>query len=85
MIVGPFFAMLALVGLVAIFIWLVQLVVWLFRMARGYEGTRGSRFGSRRSRHPIDILEDRLVSGEIDAAEFEEKRKVLLADKASGL
>lgn len=82
MIVGPIFPLLALIGLLAIFVWLVQLLVWLVRMARGYERTRASRFGFKRSRHPIDILEERLVSGEIDAAEFEEKRKVLLADKA---
>ena len=85
MIVGPIFALLALIGVVAIFVWLVQLVVWLLRMARGYEGARGSRFGFRRGRQPIEILEERLVNGDIDAAEFEEKSKALLADKASGL
>jgi len=83
MIVGPIFVLLALIGLLAIFVWLVQLLVWLVRMARGYERTRASRFGFRRRRHPIDILEDRLVSGEIDAAEFEEKRRLLLTDKPS--
>lgn len=82
MIVGPIFALLALVGLVAIFVWLVQLLVWLVRMARGYERTRASRFGFRRGRHPIDILEEKLVKGEIDGAEFEEKRKLLLAERA---
>lgn len=67
MIVGPIFALLALVGLLAFFVWLVKLLVWL---ARG-----------RRRRHPIDVLEQRFVSGEIDAAEFEQKRKLLRTDK----
>ncbi len=82
MMVGPIFALLAVIGLLAIFVWLVQLFVWLVRMVRGHDRVRASRFGFRRSRHPIDILEERLVSGEIDAAEFEEKRRLLLADKA---
>lgn len=82
MIVGPIFALLALIGLLAIFVWLVRLLVWLVRMARGYERTRASRFGFRRSRHPIDILEERLVNDEIDASEFEEKRRLLLAERA---
>ena len=76
MMVGPIFALLAVIGLLAIFVWLVQLFVWLVRMVRGYDRVRASRFGFRRSRHLIDILEERLVSGEIDAAEFEEKAQV---------
>lgn len=80
MIVGPIFALLALIGLVAIFVWLVKLLIWLVRMARGYERNRATRLGFRRTRAPIDILEERLVSGDIDTAEFEEKRKVLLGE-----
>jgi uncharacterized membrane protein len=80
MLIGPIFGLLALIGLLAIFIWLVRLFVWLVGMARGYERARASRFGFRRSRQPIDILEERLVTGEIDAAEFEEKRSLLLTD-----
>ena len=82
MIVGPIFALLALIGVFAIFTWLVQLLVWLVRMTRGSGRTRASRFGFRRGRHPIDVLEEKLVNGEIDSAEFEEKRKLLLVDKA---
>ncbi len=82
MMVGPIFALLAVIGLLAILVWLVQSFVWLVRMLRGYDRVRPSRFGLRRSRHPIEILEERLVSGAIDAAEFEEKRRLLLADKA---
>ncbi len=78
MLIGPIFGLLALIGLLAIFIWLVRLFVWLVGMARGYERARASRF--RRSRQPIDVLEERLVTGEIDAAEFEEKRSLLLTD-----
>jgi uncharacterized membrane protein len=80
MIVGPIFAALALIGLVALFMWLVKLLIWLVGMARGYERNRARRLGFRRRRAPIDILEERLVSGDIDTAEFEEKRKVLLGE-----
>ena len=66
MIVGPIFALLALIGVFAIFTWLVQLLVWLVRMTRGSGRTRASRFGFRRGRHPIDVLEEKLVNGEID-------------------
>ncbi len=80
MLIGPIFALLALVGLLAIFVWLVRLFVWLVRLARGYDRARASRLELRRQ--PIDILEERLVNGEIDPAEFEEKRRLLIADKA---
>ena len=76
MIVGPIFALLALIGVFAVFTWLLQFLMWLVRMTRTSERTR------RRGRHPIDVLEEKLVNGEIDSAEFEEKRKLLLIDNA---
>jgi len=82
MLVGPIFAFLALVGLVVIFVGLLKLFIGLVRMARGYERARASRLGFRRRPDPIEILEDRLVNGDIDSAEFEEKRRLLLGEKA---
>jgi putative membrane protein len=60
MIPGPFLALLALVGIVAIVVWIVQ---W----ASDY----------RRSRTALDILDERFAKGEIDRAEYEEKRKLI--------
>ncbi len=60
MIPGPFIALLALVGIVAIVVWIVQ---W----ASDY----------RRSRTALDILDERFARGEIDKAEYEEKRELI--------
>jgi putative membrane protein len=64
MMVGPIFMLLALIGAVAIFVWLVR---W---------ATGGHPFHGR-SRAALDILEERFAKGEIDKAEFEDKRKLL--------
>jgi putative membrane protein len=61
MIVGPIFALLALIGFVAIFVWMVQ---W----ASG---------GGERRRSALDILDERFVRGEIDKGEYEEMRKLI--------
>ncbi len=78
MVVGPIFVLLALVGLAAIFIWLVQLFLRLVRLARGWESPR---LRDRYGRTALDVLEHRLATGEIDADEFEQKRRLLLASK----
>ncbi len=59
MIVGPLIALLALIGAIAIVVWIVQ---WF----RGYEP---------RSAH--DILDARFARGEIDRAEYDEKRRLI--------
>jgi len=49
--------------------------VWLVRWA-----TRGYPFydqGVRRSHAALDILEERFARGEIDKAEYEDKRKLI--------
>jgi Short C-terminal domain len=61
MIAGPIIALLALIGLVAIFVWIVD---W----ASG---------GGERRRSALDILDERFAKGEIDRAEYEEKRKLI--------
>jgi putative membrane protein len=75
MFLAPFVFLLALIGTVA-------LILWLVRWASGgqHHGwhqhfAHGSRPGP--SRAAIDILEERFARGEIDKAEFEEKRKLL--------
>ncbi len=61
-IAGPIFAMLALIGLVAIFVFMVD---W------------ASGGGQRRRRSALDILDERFAKGEIDRTEYEEKRKLI--------
>ena len=68
MIVGPIFMLLAVIGIMAIFVWLVR---WA---THGYPFRDG---GPGRGHAALDILEERFAKGEIDKAEFEEKRKLL--------
>lgn len=63
MIGGPFILLFALIGVIAIIMWVVQ-----------WAG------GSRRSRTALDILNERFARGEIDRAEYEEKRKLIDGD-----
>ena len=63
MIGGPFILLLALVGVIAVIVWIAQ---WATN--------------SRRSRTALDILNERFARGEIDRAEYEEKRKLIADD-----
>ncbi len=60
MIGGPFILLLALIGVIAI-------VVWIVRWATD----------SRRNRRALQILNERFARGEIDRAEYAEKRRLL--------
>lgn len=60
MIGGPLLVLLALIGVVAIIVWIVQ---WV----NDY----------RRTRTVLDIVDERFARGEIDRAEYEEKRKLI--------
>jgi putative membrane protein len=60
MIGGPFILLFALIGVIAI-------IVWIVRWATD----------SRRSRTALDILNERFARGEIDRAEYEEKRDLI--------
>jgi len=81
MIVGPIFVALAIIGTMVIFVWLVR---WATRgypfYGHGlYHGHGGCPYcgGQGRGRAALDILDERFAKGEIDKAEFEEKRKLL--------
>ena len=67
-IVGLILVLLAAIGAAAIFVWLVR---W---------ATHGYPFydqGGRRGHAALDILEERFARGEIDKAEYEDKRKLI--------
>jgi putative membrane protein len=57
---APLIALLALIGVIAIIVWLVQ---WAS--------------DSRRAHTALDVLNERFARGEIDRAEYEEKRKLI--------
>jgi len=75
MFLGPVVFLLSLIGTVALILWLVRWATgghhpgWHYHHAYGSHG-----FG----RTPLDILEERFARGEIDKAEFEDKRKLLV-------
>ena len=68
LVLGPIFAMLALIALVAIFVWMVD-------RASG---------GKQPKRTALDILDERFAKNEIDRTEYEEKRKLIRARRGSG-
>ena len=85
MVVGPvfvlLFVLLAIIGMMVIFVWLVR---WATRgypfYGHGFHHGHGGCpccGGHGHGRAAIDILDERFAKGEVDKAEFEEKRKLL--------
>ena len=71
MIAGLIVVVLAIIGVMAIFVWLVRWAVHGFPFYR-----HGHHFLHGRSA-AFDILEERFAKGEIDKAEFEDKRRTI--------
>jgi putative membrane protein len=72
MIVAPIIVVLAIIGAMVIFVWLVR---WATRGYPFYDQPGLHQTG--RGRGAFDILDERFARGEIDKAELEEKRKLI--------
>ena len=70
LIAGPIFMVFAIIGIMAIFVWLVRWAIHGFPFHR--HGLHHFLHGRSTA---LDILEERFARGEIDKAEFEDKRR----------
>jgi putative membrane protein len=75
-ILGPFVMLLALIGIVALILWLVR--SFSYGPWHRWHGYGICPYCDRkRPRAALDIIEERFARGEINKEEFEEKRKLL--------
>ena len=77
MFLAPFVLLLALIGAAALITWIVRWVGDRRYHHRFYGRPQDATGWRARGRAALDILDERFARGEIDKAEFEEKRKLL--------
>ena len=80
MFLAPFVMLLALIGLVALIVWLVRVVSHgSYHHGHGVcpHCGHGHGYGPGRSPAALDILEERFARGEIAKDEFEERRRTI--------
>ena len=66
---GPFLPILAVIGAIAIVLWIARWAGFAPASRAGQKPAAGSR--------AMEVLEERFARGEIDKAEFEDKRRTL--------
>ena len=64
-------------GVFMIVFWILILVGLVFFIRWLVQSTRGGQAGGSSSNRALEILKERYARGDIDKAEFEEKRKIL--------
>ncbi len=64
-------------GIVMIIFWIVLIGALVLLVSGLINGIHGSRQNADDSRQPLDIIKQRFARGEIDEAEYEEKRRRL--------
>ncbi|MEK7817264.1 MAG: SHOCT domain-containing protein [Actinomycetota bacterium] len=74
---GTFGGILMMVFWVAVIIGIVLLIVWLVRQTQPGGGVGPAHHMPPHGETPLEILKKRYARGEIDKAEFEEKKKDL--------
>ena len=75
---GDFYTMMGGgMGIVMIIFWIVLIGAFVLLVSGLINGIHGSRQNADDSQQPLDILKQRFARGEIDEAEYEEKRRRL--------
>lgn len=74
-LMGPLMMLLALVGIVAIFLWAYR--AWGHNFHRWHRHAACPHCGHGGGQTALDILAERFARGEIDTAEFDARRKAI--------
>ena len=67
------------VGIVMIIFWVVLIGAFVLLVSGALNGIRGTRQPDEDLQKPLEILKERYARGEIDKAEYEDKRRTLSA------
>ena len=65
-------------GIVMIIFWIVLIAAFVLLISGAVNGIRGSKQSQDNTLNSLEILKQRYARGEIDKAEYEEKRQNLL-------